>query len=416
MSESLSRIPETRWQYSAHPLMAPYTRNELEALMQELESDCVERKRSAADGSGIRRNLCAFANNLAERNSPGVIFVGVEDDGRCAGLSVDDQLLRVLAGMRDDGNILPLPSITVEKNVLHGCEVAVVTVQPSRDTPVRYRGRVWVKVGPTVREASVEEEQRLTERRRARDLPFDLRDGAAESLDELDLDFVRSHYLPNAIAPDVLERNRRDLEEQLRSLRLVTGGSPTWGALLTLGRDPQRWVPGAWVQFVRVDGLSITDPIRDQKTLTGRVDDVLRKLNELFVLGISVHTTVPGTSPEVRHPDYPVAALQQLGWNAVMHRSYENSHAPARVYWYADRIEITSPGGLYGRVTAENFGQGVTDYRNPLVAEIMHHLGFGQRFGLGVPLASEALQNNGNPPAEFVFEPTQVAVILRPAA
>ena len=134
----------------------------------------MERKRSAADRSGIRRNLCAFANDLPGRETPGVIFIGVEDDGRCSGLQIDDRLLRDLAGMRDDGNILPLPSITVEKRRLDGCEVAVVTVQPSRDTPVRYMGRAWIKVGPTVREASPEEEQRLAERRRGRDQPFDL--------------------------------------------------------------------------------------------------------------------------------------------------------------------------------------------------------------------------------------------------
>lgn len=394
-------------------MTAPYTQDALEALMRELESDRVERKRSGADRSGIRRNLCAFANDLPGRGTPGVIFVGVEDDGGCAGLSVDDRLLRQLAGMRDDGNILPLPSIVVEKRQIAGCDVAVIIVQPSRDTPVRYKGRAWIKVGPTVREASPEEEQRLAERRRSGDLPFDLRQGAADSLGDLDLDFIRAHYLPNAIAPDVLERNRRSLEDQLRSLRLLVGDRPTWGALLAFGRDPQRWIPGAWVQFLRIDGSSITDPIRDQKALTGRLDDVLRKLDELFTLSVSVRTTVAGEPREVRQPDYPVAALQQLGWNAVMHRSYEGTHAPVRVYWYADRIEITSPAGLYGRVTRDNFGKGVTDYRNSLVAEIMHHLGFGQRFGLGVPLAQEALQENGNPPAAFDFQPTQVAVTLR---
>lgn len=393
----------------------PYTQVELTALMREIESDRVERKRSAADRSGIRRNLCAFANDLPGRETPGVIFIGVEDDGRCSGLQIDDRLLRDLAGMRDDGNILPLPSITVEKRRLDGCEVAVVTVQPSRDTPVRYMGRAWIKVGPTVREASPEEEQRLAERRRGRDQPFDLRQGAAEKLDDLDLDFLRIHYLPSAIAPDVLLQNRRPLDRQLHSLRLLDGGRPTWGALLAFGRDPQRWVPGAWVQFLRIDGASITDPIRDQKALTGRLDDVLRRLDELFTLNVSVRTEVAGRPREVQQPDYPVAALQQLGWNAVMHRSYEGTHAPTRVYWYADRIEMTSPGGLYGRVTSENFGTGVTDYRNSLVAEIMHHLGFGQRFGLGVPLASEALRDNGNPPATFDFEPTQVSVTLRPA-
>ena len=396
-------------------MTAPCTQDELRALMRERESDRVERKRSAADGSGIRRNLCAFANDLPGRGAPGVIFVGVEDDGRCAGLRIDDRLLRDLAGMKDDGNILPLPSITVEERHIDGCDVAVVVVQPSRDTPVRYRGRVWIKVGPTVREASPEEEQRLAERRRGRDLPFDLRPGAAGGIDDLDLDFLRAHYLPSAVAPEVLAQNRRPFDQQLDSLRLLAGGRPTWGALLAFGRDPQRWVPGAWVQFLRIDGSSITDPVRDQKALTGRLDDVLRRLDELFTLGVSVRTEVAGRPREARQPDYPVTALRQLGWNAVMHRGYEGTHAPTRVHWYAERIEITSPGGLYGRVTAENFGKGVTDYRNALLAEIMHHLGFAQRFGLGVPLADRALRENGNPPAEFEFQPAQVTVTLRPS-
>lgn len=396
-------------------MTATFTQAELEALMRELESDRAERKRSAADRSGIRRNLCAFANDLPGRGAPGVIFIGVEDDGRCAGLPIDDRLLRELAAMRDDGNILPQPSMGVEKRRIDGCDVAAVVVQPSRDTPVRYKGRVWIKVGPTVREASAEEERRLAERRRAGDLPFDLRPGAADGIDDLDVDFVRAHYLPNAIANEVLERNRRPLDEQLRSLRLLAGDRPTWGALLAFGRDPQRWAPGAWVQFLRIDGPTVTDPIRDQKALTGRLDDVLRKLDELFALAVSARTTVAGEPREARRPDYPVDALRQLAWNAVMHRSYEGTHAPARVYWYSDRIEITNPGGLYGRMTPENFGSGATDYRNPLVAEIMHHLGFGQRFGLGVPLAGEALKDNGNPPAAFDFQPSQIAVTLRPA-
>lgn len=396
-------------------MTATCTQAELEALMRELESDRAERKRSAADRSGIRRNLCAFANDLPGRGAPGVIFIGVEDDGRCAGLPVDDRLLRDLAAMRDDGNILPQPSMGVEKRRIDGCDVAAVVVQPSRDTPVRYKGRVWIKVGPTVREASAEEERRLAERRRAGDLPFDLRPGAADGIDDLDVDFVRAHYLPNAIANEVLERNRRPLDEQLRSLRLLAGDRPTWGALLAFGRDPQRWAPGAWVQFLRIDGPTVTDPIRDQKALTGRLDDVLRKLDELFALAVSARTTVAGEPREARRPDYPVDALRQLAWNAVMHRSYEGTHAPSRVYWYSDRIEITNPGGLYGRMTPENFGSGATDYRNPLVAEIMHHLGFGQRFGLGVPLAGEALKDNGNPPAAFDFQPSQIAVTLRPA-
>jgi ATP-dependent DNA helicase RecG len=132
-------------------------------------------------------------------------------------------------------------------------------------------------------------------------------------------------------------------------------------------------------------------------------------------LGVSVRTSVVSARKERRHPDYPLPALQQLTRNAVMHRTYEGTNAPVRVYWYNDRIEIQSPGGLYGRVTPQNIWNGVTDYRNPLVAEIMHHLGYVQRFGLGLPLTQQSLRENGNPPAEFGFQSSGILVTLRPS-
>jgi len=58
----------------------------------------------------------------------------------------------------------------------------------------------------------------------------------------------------------------------------------------------------------------------------------------------------------------------------------------------------------------------VTDYRNPLIAEVMRHTGFAQRFGVGIPLAQDHLSSNGNPPLDFNFvSPTHVAITLRPA-
>lgn len=396
--------------------MATYSDTELELLMSDLESDLVERKESAADGRKIRRNICAFANDLPGNGRAGVVLVGVRDDGSCASVTIDDELLTRLANIHGEGDILPLPSMTVQKRMLNGCPVAVITVEPSLDPPVRYRGRVWVRVGPSVREAAVADERMLGERRRAADLPFDMRAAAGTTTESLDLEFVRDHYLPNAIAPEVLDQNERPLEHQLQSLRLVHGTTPTWAAVLSFGADPQAFAPGAYVQFLRIDGSEITDPIRDQKQLMGRLDDVLRRLDELLELSISVRTEVAGTLRERRRPDYPLDALRQLAHNAVMHRTYEGTNTPVRIHWFADRVEIASPGGLYGRITPENFGKGDTDYRNPSLAEIMHHLGFAQRFGLGVRLTRQALAKNGNPPPEFNFQPTLVVATVRIAA
>ncbi len=257
----------------------------------------------------------------------------------------------------------------------------------------------------------MEDERVLVERRRA----FDVRPVGGATVEDLDLDYIGRRYLPSMIAPDILERNARPLEAQLESLRLMRGGIPTGGALLAFGKDPLEWIPGAWIQFVRFDGIKITDPIQQQLVFSGRLEDVLTGLRETLRLNIRVRTEIKGHVTEFRQPDYPLEALLQLTWNAVMHRNYDGTHAPIRIYWYRDRVEILSLGGPFGSVNLENFGLGATDYRNPLLAEIMKGLGFAQRFGLGIPLTRDALRDNGNPPPQFEVTTSAVATTVRPA-
>lgn len=394
-----------------------YSDAELAAMMVDIESDLVERKRSMSSSAIEKtlRSICAFANDLPGHGKPGVIIVGAEDDGSCAGLAINDDLLKRLADMRDHGQLLPRPSMDVQRRTLDGCEVAAVIVQPESHPPVRYEGRVWVRVGPTVRAATVADEQRLSERRRAQDIPFDLRPAYGATVADLDLDYIERRYLPRAVAAEVLAENRRPLEDQMRSLRLIVGDVPTNGAMLAFGRDPQRSVPGAYVQFVRFDGEGVTDPIKTSERLTGRLDDVLDGIGRLLRLNIETRLDVVSGPREKRFPDYPVEALRQLAYNAIMHRSYEGTHAPARLYWFTDRVWVESPGGLYGRVTKETLLKGATDYRNGLIAEVMRNLGFAQHFGLGIPLAREALATNGNPEAEFDAEHSWVRVTVRSA-
>jgi ATP-dependent DNA helicase RecG len=106
--------------------------------------------------------------------------------------------------------------------------------------------------------------------------------------------------------------------------------------------------------------------------------------------------------------------LEQLTRNAILHRNYDSTSAPVRIFWFADRIEILSPGGPYGQVTIDNFAQpGLTDYRNPHVAEAFRHLGYVQKFGVGIPTARRELQRNGNPPPELHPTATHVLVLVR---
>jgi ATP-dependent DNA helicase RecG len=347
-----------------------------------------------------------------------VLFIGVNDDGSCANFSVTDEVLRTLSDMRSDGNILPFPTLTVQKRTLGGCELAVVIVEPSDAPPVRLNGRVWIRVGPRRATATPEEERRLSEKRRSRDLPFDIQFLPSATLDDLNLSLFQQEYLPNSLPLDILEQNQRTIEQQLASVRFTNSIqppiSPTHLGVLVVGKDPSSWVPGAYIQFLRIEGTELTDPIKDRKEIYGPMSQLLRRLDEILEAHVSIASDPFSQSVEIKQPDYPLIALQQLGRNAVLHRTYEGTYAPVRVTWFSDRIEIQNPGGPFGQVNRENFGQpGVTDYRNPNLAEAKKNLGYVQRFGMGIPLPRKELQKNGNPPPEFTIENAHVLVIIR---
>ena len=182
---------------------------ELEGLLVDVESDRVERKESMSDGDKIRQAICAFANDLADHNQPGVLFVGVDDAGKPVSLPITDQLLQNLASMRADGNILPLPSLDVQKRRLNGADIAVAIVHPSSATPVRFKGVVWIRTGPRRGIASSEDERRLNEKRRYRDLSPDIRPMHSVGVDAINEHMFRTTYLPSAIAPEILEQNHQ---------------------------------------------------------------------------------------------------------------------------------------------------------------------------------------------------------------
>ena len=192
---------------------------------------------------------------------------------------------------------------------------------------------------------------------------------------------------------------------------------PTVAGLMTLGSSPRSWIPSFYIQFLRISGTAFGDPVSDEQEIDGNFETMLRRLDEKLKahLTVSVDFT-SGTTTEVRKFGYPLSALQQLVRNAIMHRSYEGTHAPVRVYWFDDHIEISNPGGPFGAVTVENFGRpGINDYRNPMIASVLKVLGFVQRFGFGIAEARRSLEANGNPPLEFEVHPANVLAIVRAA-
>ncbi len=390
------------------------TEDHLVELLSELESDRIERTISTTNTDKFCEAICSFANDLSNHRQPSYLLIGVKDDGQLVGLTVTDELLKNLGGIRSDGNILPQPMMNIAKFTLAGGDIAVVEVHPSDLPPVRYKGRIYVRVGPRKAIATEQEERILTERRVSHARTFDALPCLDSTLADLSEERFALTYLRRAVAEEVIAENHRPLKQQLASLRFydLRQDCPTHAGILLFAEQPTHYLPGAYIQFVRYAGNDAASDIIDEKRALGDLRTVLQMIDLLIDVNLRQHPVAVSTLREEMVYDFPRLAIRELLLNAVIHRNYQ-SNGPIRFYWFADHIRIDNPGGLYGEVSPENFPHAV-DYRNPIIAEATRVLGYTNRFGQGIARTLKSLELNGNPPPEFTFGAHLFSVIIRP--
>ena len=373
-------------------------------MLSDTESYNIERTESTGNMDKFCQAICAFSNDMSGSGKNGYLIIGAKDNGELSGLQVDDKLLLQIANIRSDGNILPQPIMTVEKFSFGEGDVLVAEVQPSEFPPVRYRGRVWVRVGPRKSTATEAEEKILTERRLSNVHTFDVMPCLGTSIDDLDVVLIRKEFLPKAVAEDVLDEDECDITDQLASLGLydLRYNCPTNGAIVLFGKNPERHVHGAYIQYVRFKGKDRAGDILNEHKFSGNLCRVLPKIDAFVETSISQKRPIPiSVLREETVSKYPYWATRELLMNAIMHRDYEGN-APIQFYEYDDRIEIQNPGGLYGKVSPDNFPN-VSDYHNPFIAGAMKVLGYVNRFSRGVYRVQKELEENGNGQASFDF-------------
>jgi ATP-dependent DNA helicase RecG len=374
----------------------------VKSLIRDLESDRIERTVSFREDK-LGPAVCAFANDFPNHRKSGYLLLGVNDNGETAGIRIGNEELQKIGSVKSNGNVLPQPSLVVSPVFsIGGGDVVAVEVKPSNYPPVRFNGRCHIRVGPRKVVASSEEERLLTERRASFAKTYDLVPALGATLRDISLEHFKINYLPNAIDKDVLEENGRTIEEQLASLRFFDAQHqcPTNAGILLFGLNPEFYLPGAYIQYVKFDGDQMTADVLFEKKFSGAL------ATELGLLDGFIKSNILKSKPrrvdalqEQTITNYPYWALRELAMNAIIHRNYE-SNAPIYVYEFTDRIEIINPGGLFGEVTPQNFPN-ASDYRNVVLAEALKILGYVNRFNYGVKRAKIELEKNGNGEPDF---------------
>ena len=232
------------------------TEKQLLKLLSDTESAQVERTTSTDNMDKFCQAICAFSNDVSGSGKNGYLIIGANNNGTLSGLKVNDRLLLKISNIRTDGNILPQPVMIVDKFTFDEGDLLIVEVQPSEFPPIRYRGRVWVRVGPRKSIATEAEEKILTERRLSNIHTYDAMPCIGTSINDLDIKLIEKEYLPKAVAEEILLEDKRPIEEQLASLGFydLRYNCPTNGAIILFGNNPELYIHGSYIQYVHFKG------------------------------------------------------------------------------------------------------------------------------------------------------------------
>ena len=378
------------------------TKEEIQDLLHSTETYRVERTVSTGDMDKLQEAICAFSNDLPNSRKKGYLIIGAHDNGQLSELKVTDDLLKKIAAIRSNGNILPIPVMNVDRYEFPEGDLLVAEVSPSDLPPVRYRGRTFVRIGPRRDIATEAEERILSERRMSFMATFDTTPCFAAKLSDINTDLLHDKYLVPLLGKDVVDSDSRPIEEQMAAVGMydTEHSCPTYAALVLFGHKPRRFMPGLYVQYVNFRGKDVTSEVINEMQLEGNYCEVLPRLESLLELSVIKKKPVfVSILREEMVNNYPYNAIRELLLNACMHRDLQ-SNTPLRFYEYADHLEILNPGGLYGNARPENFPS-VNDYRNPLVASAMKTMGYVNMFNRGVGQVQTDLKENKNKPALF---------------
>ncbi len=289
--------------------------------------------------------LVAFAN--AEG---GVLFLGVANDGMPQGIPGDraghvEEWIVNVATNNCEPPIRPL----IRKELVARPDgasalILLVEVRPSLYVHRTSGGRYYSRVGSTKRDLQPSELARLMQQR-GRAFVFDeqvLPTATRDLLDQAKLE--RFFGVPGIGWPDLLRNTGVTANDEQGIDR------PTVAGLLAFGRDPQKQLPSAFIQAAVYRRRQLdSDDLVHSEAIAGTVDSQIDGATA-FVDRLMLR---PARKPAGREdfPQYDIGAAHEAIVNAIAHRDYSISGAKLRLFLFADRLELYSPGSLPNTLT-----------------------------------------------------------------
>lgn len=210
-------------------------------------------------------------------------------------------------------------------------------------------------------------------------------------------------------------------EQAFEMLAITRDGLPTLAAVLNFGLYPQGYFPQLAITAIVVPGKEIGEigqrgeRFLNNKRIEGTLPEMLSDALNFCTRNMKVRTIInPNTGERADRTEYPIEAIREAVLNALIHRDYSHftEGTPVQIDFFQDRLEIHSPGGLYGRLTVEDLGKSRPDLRNPALATMSEFLLKTENRYSGIPTIRREMAEAGLPAPVFENRRNEFLVIL----
>lgn len=242
--------------------------------------------------------------------------------------------------------------------------------------------------------------------------------------DKGDISFLDKDKLDMYVLDKKLECpqfSKLDQNQIYELLGITKGGIPTLAAIMNFGIYPQGIYPQLAITAITVSGTEIGDlgsageRFIDNKRIEGTISEMVESALLFCKRNMKVKTIIdPATGLRKDRTEYPMNAVREAILNAVIHRDYSvhTEGTPIQIDFFSDRLEIHSPGNLYGRMTVDQLGIAKPDLRNPVLAVMAESMTKAENRYSGIPTIRREMKEYSLPEPVFENRRNEFVVIL----
>jgi predicted HTH transcriptional regulator len=335
--------------------------NELSAIIGRGESSKVQFKERMPHPDSLAHELIAFSNSQG-----GILIFGVNDKtGDINGLSfaeiqqTNQQIVNIASQ-----KVYPPVFLTTETVTINDHNLLVLNVEEGISKPYKdSNGTIYLKNGADKRKVTANDEiaRLLRESNSLYAEEIVVKKSSTKDMNMEQLNkFLFKKYKKTR---EELEQENVNIEQLLEDLDLAKDGAFLLTGLLLFSKKRHHFYLQFSIQCVSADGSIVYWD--NEKPFEGTIFEVFQKTMDFIGRNMKKIPETSGFNSQTKW-EIPHEVFEELVVNALVHRDYFVS-ATIKVFVYADRVEIISPGKLPNSLTVENIKNGVSIIRNPIL-------------------------------------------------